>query len=68
MTITLNSWAIPVFLTALLWLAVQLWPVSENNGGFGFSQAFDYLLHAVVGIIATLVILLVYFATRFAIG
>jgi hypothetical protein len=68
MTITLNSWAIPVFLTVVLWIACQLWPVSQNNGGFGFSQAFDYVLHAVCGVIGTLVIWLVYFALRFATG
>lgn len=68
MTITLNSWAIPVILTALIWLACQLWPVSDNNGGFGFSQAFDYCLHAVVAVLGTLVVWLAYFALRFALG
>lgn len=66
MTITLNSWAIPVFLTAALWIACQLWPTKPSYGYYDFG--FDALLHGVVAVFGTLTIWLIYFALRFAIG
>ena len=66
MTITLNSWCIPVFLTAAIWIYVELQPAAPSYGYFDFG--FDGILRGVLAIIATLLVWLLYFAARFAIG
>ncbi|WP_316196597.1 hypothetical protein [Bradyrhizobium sp. SZCCHNS3053] len=66
MTITISSWAIPILLTLMILAAVELWPIKDS--GFGLSAMFDGIFHAACGIVGILVVWLVYFAVRFAIG
>ena len=66
MTITLGSWVIPAFLTAAIWIYVELQPASRSYGYYDFG--FDTIFRGVLAIIATLVIWLIYFAARFALG
>jgi hypothetical protein len=65
-TITLNSWAVPVVLTIALWVACHMWPTRPSYGYYDFG--FDEMLHGLVAVFGTLVIWLIYFAVRFAIG
>lgn len=65
MTITLGSWAIPAFLTAIIWIACMLRPA--DTSGY-CSLDITGMLLGIAAIIGTLVIWLIYFAARFALG
>lgn len=62
MDVTIPVWAIPVALTIGIWVIAIVWPKSEQTGDYNFSQAFDATLGALLAVIATLVVWLVFFA------
>jgi hypothetical protein len=66
-TITLGSWAIPVGITALLWLWA-VWPREPSYTGGYFDFDLGGVFRFFVGVAGTLLIWLVYFATRFFLG
>jgi hypothetical protein len=65
-TITFGSWAIPAFLTAVIWLLVMARPPEGGSGYYDFD--IKGMLIGIVAIIATLLVWLLYFALRFALG
>lgn len=66
MTITLNSWAIPAFLTAIIWIICLLRPAKPSSGYYDLD--IEGMLIGILAVIATLVVWLLYFASRFALG
>lgn len=61
MTVTLSIWLLPIAATVAIWLAACFWPGDTNNGPYGFGRAFDFLMRAVVSIVATLLVWLFFF-------
>lgn len=68
MSVTIPLWAIPIALSLALWAGVILWPLESRGGDYNFGQAFEALGHCILGIIGTLLIRLVYFATMFEVS
>lgn len=50
----------PLALTAIIWAAALLWPVKKSRSDYDFSPVIDGLMHGVAGLIATLVVWLVF--------
>ncbi len=64
MAITITPFAFAWIITLALWIGVYLWPVSRSGGDYNFGAAFDGMVHAIVCVIGTLLIWLVYFALK----
>ena len=61
MTFTLPFWVIPAVLTVVIWTAAIYWPKGESHGGYPFGEALVATFHIALGIIATLVVWLIFF-------
>lgn len=58
---TLPFWTIPALLTAAIVCAACFWPIRSPGGGYNFGAAFEAALHVGLGVIAILVVWLIYF-------
>jgi hypothetical protein len=65
-TITLNSWSIPAFLTVIIWLCLMVREPERGSGWWDFDVKGMFL--GVLAVFATLLLWLIYFALRFAFG
>jgi hypothetical protein len=66
MTIAVSAWAFPVCATVVIWAIVLMWPASPRRGDYDFSGAFEALLHIGCGVVATLVVWLIFFIVMWA--
>jgi hypothetical protein len=64
-TVTLTGFHFALIATLIIVSAAIFWPVSKPSGGmFDFGPSFEAAIHLIVGIIAALVVWLLYFALR----
>lgn len=59
--LSLPYWSIPLGLTVLIWVVVSVLPLPRSRGDYDFLQPIIGLFHLACGVIATLVVWLVYF-------
>ena len=62
------SWALPAFLTFWVWAYISVKPLPASRGDFDFSSPFVAMCRVAGAIVTTLVVWLIYFIVRFALG
>ena len=60
MSMGVHSVVIPLTLTIWIWAAAFFWPVKNTGGPYNWGPAWEVLLHLVLGVVATLIVWLVY--------
>lgn len=61
MQLLVPLWVIPAVLTIVVWLFAFLWPIKSSGGAYDFTGSILAVWHMLLGLIATLVIWLVFF-------